>query len=377
VNVLALNAGSSTLKYKLFQMEPAPGGTGNLLIEGAEDHADASDIVKAAESAIERCQPSGIDAIGHRIVHGGSLFSQPTRMTPEVLTSLRSLKSIDPLHNPAETAMIEAGMRMLPTIPDVGIFDTAFHHTLPETAWRYALPRDISDRLGLRRYGFHGISHGYISKEISDRHSGDQRSKLVSCHLGSGASICAILDGKSVDTTMGMTPLEGLVMGTRSGDVDPGLLLYLLSTGQTTIDGLADLLNNKSGLAGLSGSSSDIRQLEKAAGEGDIRAELSLEIFAYRASKYIGAYAVALEGLDFIAFTGGIGEHSPKMRDRICRRLLFLGVELDEVINSSNNGITGLISRADARVKVWVVPANEELEVARQTAALLSSSLDT
>ena len=222
--------------------------------------------------------------------------------------------------------MIEAGLRLLPDAPAVAVFDTAFHRTLPDVAWRYALPAELSERLHLRRYGFHGLSHKYVSERLLHHLGRDPAgTRLITCHLGSGASVCALRDGKSVDTSMGLTPLEGLVMGTRSGDVDPGLLLYLLRTQGMTPDGLDDLLNHQSGLKGLAGQS-DVRELEQAADAGDERATLALDIFAYRVRKYIGAYAAALGGLDALAFTGGIGEHSPPMRARICRDLEFLGL---------------------------------------------------
>ncbi len=243
---------------------------------------------------------------------------------------------------------------------------------MPEIAWRYTLPRDLSDRLNLRRYGFHGLSYQYVSiKLLECLQRNAEGSKLIVCHLGSGASVCALRDGKSVDTSMGLTPLEGLAMGTRSGDVDPGLLLYLLRTQNMTAEQVDDLLNHRSGLLGLSGLSGDVRELETAARSGDKQAETALEIFVYRVCKYIGAYAAVLEGVDAVAFTGGIGQHSPTMRSRICRRLGFLGVYLDEARNSGTGNAPARISVDTSRVSVWMVPTNEELQIARETRTVI------
>lgn len=369
LNILALNAGSATLKYKLLAM-PAE----EVLADGSLDHPGGDGIVQAAQEAIERCRPQGIDSVGHRLVHGGARFTEPVRVTPEVMEELRGLRELDPLHNPTETAMIETGLRLLPDVPAVAVFDTAFHRTLPETAWRYALPRDMSDRLHLRRYGFHGLSHQYVSGRLLrclDR--GPEGTRLIVCHLGSGASVCALQDGLSVDTSMGMTPLEGLVMGTRSGDIDPGLLLYLLRSGAMTPEAVDDLLNHRSGLLGLSGRSGDVRELEQAARGGDGNAELALEAFAYRVCKYIGAYAAVLNGVDAVAFTGGIGERSPSMRNRICRRLAYLGLRLDAARNDAARGEPARINADAATVQAWVIPTDEERQIARETHGLLNA----
>ncbi len=365
MNILTLNAGSATLKYKLFRDEV-------ILADGTAEHDGGGGIVDAAEKVIADCARHGVDAIGHRLVHGGPHFSQPTRVTPEVMADLHSLRGLDPLHNPTETAMIEIGLRILPKVPAVAVFDTAFHQTLPEIAWRYAIPRDLADRLHLRRYGFHGLSHQYVSGVlIEDMGRGVAGTRLITCHLGSGASVCAIKDGKSIDTSMGLTPLEGLVMGSRSGDIDPGLLLYLMRAGHMTFDEVDDLLNHRSGLLGLSGSSDDVRELEKAEQNGDANAELALDVFAYRVTKYIGAYAAALEGVDAIAFTGGIGEHSSHMRSRVCKNLAFLGAHLDEAVNSQKFGKPTRISTANAGLQVWVIPTDEERQIAREVEGLL------
>jgi acetate kinase len=377
MNIVAINAGSSSVKYKLYDIQSGSNKSQSesLIAQGSEDCAGKNNIVKCAEAALSKCSKLGIDAIGYRIVHGGPTLFEPTRITPDVMGVMRSIKDLDPLHDPAELAIVESGLQKLPEMPAVAIFDTAFHHTLPEIAWRYALPRDLSDRLKVRRYGFHGISHRYVSEELLAKlGKKPDGTRLITCHLGSGASLCAVRDGNSIDTTMGMTPLAGLVMGTRSGDIDPGLVLYLLHVGKMSTEKLNDILNKESGLLGLSGISSDVRKIEAAARDGNSRAEMSLADFAYRASKYIGAYAVALEGLDAIAFSGGIGEHSPSMRSRICGKLALLGAKIDEAANSAATSLQAAeISAADSNVKIWVIPTDEEREIARETYNLLQN----
>ncbi len=370
MNILALNAGSSSLKFRLFAID---GDTETMLTEGEAERVGGDALASAAEKAVDQCRPLGIDAVGHRVVQGGSQFTHATRVSPEMLTELKTLRGLDPLHNPGEIALIEATQKLLPDVPEVACFDTAFHRTLPEVAYTYALPHELSARLGLRRYGFHGLSHQYVSERLLECLGRDAAgTRLVTCHLGSGASACALRDGKSVDTSMGMTPLEGLVMGTRSGDVDPGLLLYLLREQNMTPEQLDDLLNKQSGLLGISGVGSDMRDLEKAASEGNTQAALALDLFAYRARKYLGAYAAALGGLDAIAFTGGIGERSPAMRGRICAGLEFLGVLLDTGVNQSADGKEAVpISAAGSAVSVWVIPTDEERQMAREVAGVL------
>lgn len=368
MNIITLNAGSATLKYKMFAL-PAE----DVLAEGHVDHPSGKDIGQVAQEVIETCRGRGIDAVGHRVVHGGAKFSEPVHLTPDVLAALRSLKELDPVHNPVETAMIEAGLHALPNVPHIAVFDTAFHRTMPEVAWRYALPWEMSDRLGLRRYGFHGISYRYVSQRLLQCLGREETgTRLIVCHLGSGASVCAISGGRSIDTSMGLTPLEGLVMGTRSGDVDPGLVLYLLRTQGMTEAQLDDLLNQQSGLKGLSGRSGDVRVLEEASDRGDARAELALAAFAYRTRKYIGAYAAAIGGVDAIAFTGGIGENSAPMRARICRDMEFLGVTLDNARNgSATPPAIELLTADGSQVSVWMIPTDEERQIARETFALL------
>ena len=404
MNVLVLNPGSATLKFGLYQMPDLSKAATNansasVLASGVIERIgtpqselkilvatrepmlqpiEASTPAHAVEQIIRRLpayvgentqRPTAIDAVGCRVVHGGARLVKPTRVTASVLDELRALRELAPLHIPADVAVLERVQQSLPETPVIAVFDTAFHQTLPEVARTYALPVELCARYGLRRYGFHGISHAYVSERLIERLGrGAKGTRIITCHLGSGASVCAIRDGKSIDTSMGLTPMEGLVMGTRSGDVDPGLILYLIRTGGMAASEVDDLLNNQSGLLGLSGTSSDLRDLEQAAHKKDKLAELALEIFAYRACKYIGAYAAALEGLDAIAFTGGIGEHSASMRSRICRRLKFLGIHLEDEINQAAKGREAMkISVEDGAVQIWMIPTDEEREIAWST----------
>jgi acetate kinase len=370
MNILALNGGSSTLKYRLFRF--GQDGFEEALEGGKEEHAGAEELAAAARTAIDRCRQHGIAAVGQRIVHGGPAFSQTARVTPDLLETLRGLRPFDPLHNPADVALLEATRELLPDVPAAAVFDTAFHSTLPEVAARYALPQDLTDGLHLRRYGFHGISHRFVSERLLECLGREATgTRLVTCHLGNGASLCAIRNGRSVDTSMGLTPLEGLVMGTRSGDVDPGLLLYLLREQGHSAEQVDDLLNRRSGLLGLSGSSADVRRLSQAAAAGDPAADLALDVFAYRVRKYIGAYAAALGGLDAVAFTGGIGEHSADVRLRVCAGLEFLGIRLDPAVNAAASGGSMPSRIAVSATEVWVVPTDEERQIARETRALL------
>jgi acetate kinase len=328
MNILVLNPGSSSLKAATYEM---PVET--------------------------RVPEANIDAVGVRVVHGGSRFEEPALVDKAVLDEIGKLSSLAPLHNPIAVETIEKVRRERNGVPIVAVFDTAFHRTLPDIASTYAIPQD----LGIRRYGFHGISYAYVSKRLHALNAGD---KLIVAHLGNGTSVCAIRGGRSVDTSMGFTPMEGLVMGTRGGDLDPGAILYLLRNGRSDLD---DLLNHQSGLRGISGISGDMRELEASS---DPNAQLALDVFAYRAAKYIASYCVALDGVDAIAFTAGIGEHSAAMRQRICDRLAFLGIALDDAANRAPRTDERLISTGS--VGVWVIPTNEELEIARATYDLVS-----
>jgi acetate kinase len=346
MNILSLNPGSSSLKSGLFRFP-----------EETVLHGSAATVAEALAAF-------PIDAVGVRVVHGGSRFESPTIVDDAVLVAIRDLAGLAPLHNPLAVGVIEEVRRVLSGVPIVAVFDTAFHRTLPPVAFTYAVPPE----LGVRRYGFHGISYSYVSKRLSILRAGN---KLIVAHLGNGASVCAIRDGRSIDTSMGFTPMEGLMMGTRAGDLDPGVILYLLRNGKSEAE-LDDLLNHRCGLRGVSETSGDVRELEKAAADGDARAELALDIFGYRVAKYIAANCAALEGVDTIAFTAGIGEHSASMRQRICNRLRFLGVSLDETANHAASKEERRISSGS--VAVWVIPTNEELEIARATFGIATRS---
>jgi len=328
MKILVLNPGSSSMKSATYAM---PGE--------------------------ERVAEGNVDAVGIRVVHGGSRFETPAIIDDVVLDEIRKLSALAPLHNPLAVQTIEDVRRERNGVPIVAVFDTAFHRTLPNVVSTYAIPQD----LGIRRYGFHGISYAYVSKRLSALNAGD---KLIVAHLGNGASVCAIRGGRSVDTSMGFTPMEGLVMGTRAGDLDPGAILYLLRDGHSDLD---DVLNHQSGLRGISGFSGDVRELEASS---DPRAQLALDVFAYRAAKYIASYCAVLDGVDAIAFTAGIGEHSASMRQRICDRLRFLDVILDDAANRAPRSDERRISTG--RVGVWVIPTNEELEIARATYEMLN-----
>ncbi len=410
MNILVLNPGSATLKFGLYQMSDLSKASittdsGTVLASGivepigapqAElkmfvatqkpviEAVEATTTVQAVEQIIRRLlvylgetkTQAAIDAVGCRVVHGGARLVKPKRVTPTVLDELRALKDLAPLHIPADIAVLEQVQQSLPQIPVIAVFDTAFHQTLPPVAYTYALPVEVSAQYKLRRYGFHGISHAYVSERLIELLGrGAQGTKIITCHLGSGASVCAVRDGQSIDTSMGLTPLEGLVMGTRSGDVDPGLVLYLIRTAGMAANEVDDLLNNQSGLRGLSGLSADVRDLERAEREGDKRAELALQVFAFRARKYIGAYLATMNGADAIAFTGGIGENSPEVRAAICEGLSWLGIELDPERNSAHTAAhEGPISADSSRVAVYVIPTNEELLIARDTSILLHAA---
>ena len=340
MDVFVLNPGSSSLKFALYADD-------KLATDGKIEEIKAGEFPRATADAIRRVEGRKIDAVGVRVVHGGSKFVTPALVDDAVVQDIHDLVELAPLHNPLALEVI-GEVRATLHVPIVAVFDTAFHQTLPPVASTYA----VAPELNVRRYGFHGISYAYIASRI-------QRPRMIVCHLGNGASVCAMRDGRSVDTSMGFTPMEGLVMGSRAGDLDPGVVLYLIRRGNLDVD---DLLNHRSGLRGLSGISQDVRDLEKS---DDPRARLALDVFAYRASKYIGAYAVALGGVDALVFTAGIGEHSASTRARICDRLGFLGVALDPERNAAK--LTDERRIDSGSVEVWVIPTNEELEIARAT----------
>ncbi len=362
--VLVLNAGSSSLKVRL--LESAGGQVlANKLIERVG--SDVPDHAAALQLALADLPLGGVEATGHRVVHGGERFVQPTLLTPEVLDALDTLTPLAPLHNPPALAGIHAALDMLPGLPNVAVFDTAFHTTLPPEAFLYAVPYELYERHAVRRYGFHGVSHAYVAREAArllGRPLGELR--LITLHLGNGASACAVLRGVSVDTSMGFTPLEGLVMGTRSGDLDPALALWLAER-----DGAAaanTTLNRDSGLKGLSGVSGDLRDLHAAREAGNPRAQTALNVMVHRLRHYVGAYAAVLGGLDALVFTGGVGEHDAWIRAELIRGLGVFGFRLDSAANARHS--TRVTSGAPAAL---VIPTDEEGEIARQTAELLHS----
>lgn len=397
MKIIVLNCGSSSIKYQLFDMPTArviakglvdkiglkgsaikhTNEEGNKVTLDGEilDHQQGiafllGILISEKYGCISRLEE--IDAVGHRVVHGAEAFSGSVLISEEVVEALEKSSELAPLHNPPNLSGIYAMQQLLPEVQQVGVFDTAFHQTMPEHVYLYAIPYILYEKYKVRRYGFHGTSHKYVSAracEILGVPIENQR--IITCHLGNGSSIAAIKDGKSYDTSMGMTPTEGLVMGTRSGDIDPGALLYIADKEETSISYTNTLLNKFSGMVGISGVSSDMRDLEEAANNGNHRAQVARDMFAYRAKKYIGAYAAALSGIDIIVFTGGIGERDAEIRKQILKGLGFLGVTL----NPETENIKGaevLLTTSDSRVKVLVVPTDEELMIAKDTFELVN-----
>ena len=306
------------------------------------------------------------------MVHGGEKFNKSVLLTDEVLKVFEECTDLAPLHNPANLKGVRAVQELMPGLPQVGVFDTAFHQTMPKEAFMYALPYDLYEKYGVRRYGFHGTSHRYVSQRVCEFLGvKPEGKKIITCHIGNGASIAAVKDGKCVDTSMGLTPLEGLIMGTRSGDVDGGALTFIEKKLGLDADGLSDLLNKKSGMLGITGVSSDMREIEKAFEEGNERAKLAFDMYFYRIRKYIGAYAAAMDGCDIIVFTAGVGENQPSLREEVCKKLTYLGVEIDVEKNKNLRGKETLISTPESKVAVCVIPTDEELMIASDTMALL------
>ena len=395
MNILVINCGSSSLKYQLINSETegvlAKGlceriGIDGMLTyqpEGGEKekseiamptHTEAINAVLAAltneKSGVIKSL-SEVGAVGHRVVHGGEKFTSSCLINDESMKAIEECNDLAPLHNPANLIGSRACQELMPGVPMVAVFDTAFHQTMPDVAYTYGIPYEYYEKYKVRRYGFHGTSHSYVSKRTAEivGKPYDQM-KIIVCHLGNGASISAVNCGKSVDTSMGLTPLEGLVMGTRSGDLDPAIIDFVGKKEGLSLDEMNEVLNKKSGMLGISGVSSDGRDLEAAAETGNKRAQLALDVFDYRVIKYIGAYAAAMNGVDAIAFTAGIGENNIKMRKDVCSSLTYLGVKLDEEKNNVR-GEERIISADDSKVQVLLVPTNEELAIARETLALV------
>ena len=387
VLVLVLNAGSSSLKFNLFDMQKelsiAEGmaeriglAEANLActIEG-DKRKEAMHLPthrEALEAILERLRATvlhdtPIHAVGHRVVHGGPKYGDSVLITEEVVKDIETFAMYAPLHNPANALGIRTAMEAFPNVPHVAVFDTAFHHNMPDYARIYGIPYELSQKYGIRRYGFHGTSHAFVAARTAILLCRPLRAlKIVTCHIGNGTSICAVDGGKSVETSMGMTPLQGVIMGTRSGSIDASVVEMLMEYEHLDQKGVTDLLNKKSGLLGISGVSSDFREIELAADQGNDRARLARDLLPYSVRKFIGSYATVLDGLDAITFTAGIGTHSVYVREKVCSKLTFLGVKLDPEANEHGTG-ERIISTPDSRVVVTVVPTNEELMIARET----------
>lgn len=396
MKIFVINCGSSSLKYQLINMEneevEAKGLVERIGIEGSVlkhqpkngdkvvIEADMPTHKEALKNVIDALMHEKygvikdmkeINAVGHRVVHAGEKFACSVVITEEVINALKECIDLAPLHNPPNIIGIEACQQLMPGVPMVGVFDTAFHQTMPKEAYIYALPYELYEKYGVRRYGFHGTSHKYVSQRAAAMLGKNiEDLKIVTCHLGNGASVAAVKHGKSIDTSMGFTPLEGLAMGTRCGDLDPAIVKFVAEKEGLDLNGVDKLLNKQSGVLGVSGVSSDFRDIEEAAEKGNERAELALKIFAYRVRKYIGAYAAAMGGIDAIVFTAGLGENSDVMRASICEGLEFLGVEVDPAKNNVR-GKEVDISKDGSKVRVLLIPTNEELMIARDTKELV------
>ncbi|KLU39180.1 MAG: acetate kinase [Peptococcaceae bacterium 1109] len=395
MKIFVLNCGSSSVKYKLYDMEGE-----RVLAEGRVERVGQENATITHQSTgkekITKTMPilehtvaisetlhlllhpehgvlnslDEIDAVGHRVVHGGESFSESTLIKEDTKDILDSLAELAPLHNPANVMGIRAAERLMPHTPQVAVFDTAFHSTMPSHAYLYAIPFNLYQKHKVRRYGFHGTSHLFVTQKAAEMIGKDIKDlRIVSCHLGNGASIAAVQGGQSVDTTMGFTPLEGLMMGTRSGDIDPGAIFYLMKTYDLSLHEIDSLLNKHSGLYGIAGVS-DMRDIEKKMSEGDRLAQMAFDMYEYRIRKYIGAYIAAMGGIDALVFTAGIGENTPSLRTKLCQNLSYLGIELNEELNQKR-GEPLDITTEDSKVRVFVIPTDEELVIARDTATIV------
>lgn len=397
MNVLVLNCGSSSIKYKLFDMVnkdviaqggiekiglkgsflklTLPSGEKKVLEKDIPEHTVGVEFILKTLIHPEFGAISSLDeinAVGHRMVHGGERFSESVLLNKEVLDVFTACNDLAPLHNPANLKGVNAISSILPNVPQVGVFDTAFHQTMPNYAYLYGIPYELYEKYGIRRYGFHGTSHRYVSQRVCDFLGvKPEGQKIITCHIGNGGSIAAIKDGKCVDTTMGLTPLEGLIMGTRSGDIDAGAVTFIMEKEGLTPSGVSNLLNQKSGVLGISGVSSDMRELLAACEEGHEKAILAEKMYYYRIKKYIGAFAAVLDGVDILLFTGGVGENQFEMRRDVCKALGYLGIELNYELNDKIRGKETVISTPNSKVKVVVIPTDEELLIASDTMDIL------
>lgn len=397
MKVLVLNCGSSSLKYQLLDMtteralaegvcerigidnsfiKNKSNGEKNKIEKNLENHSDAVklviDVLTDEKMGVIK-DVSEIEAIGHRLVHGGEKFTKSVLITDDVIKSTEECVPLAPLHNPANLIGVKACQEIMPNVPMVGVYDTAFHQSMDKKSFLYALPYEYYEKYGVRRYGFHGTSHKYVSNRISEVMNKDLKDlKVISCHIGNGASLCAINKGKVQDTTMGLTPLEGLMMGTRCGDMDPAIVKYVMGKENISIDEMDTILNKKSGFLGVSGISSDMRDVENAASEGNERSKLAIKMFEYKIVKYIGAYAAAMNGVDVIIFTAGIGENGIETRQNVCEAISFLGVDFDSDKNDFR-GEEREITKEGSKVKVYVIPTNEELMIAKDTMDIVNN----
>ncbi len=397
MKILVLNCGSSSIKYALYDMDSksimTSGGAERVGLDGAfvkvklangekktimHDIPEHTEGVKFIFSLLTDPEIGvikdlkEIDAVGHRMVHGGEKFNKSVLLTDEVLKTFEECSDLAPLHNPANLKGVRAVQELMPGLPQVGVFDTAFHQTMPKEAYMYAIPYELYEKYGVRRYGFHGTSHRYVSQRVCEYLGVKaEGKKIITCHIGNGGSIAAVKDGKCVDTSMGLTPLEGLMMGTRSGDIDGGAVTFIEKKLGLDADGMSNLLNKKSGLLGVSGISSDMREIFQANQDGNERAKLAFEMYCYRVRKYVGSYAAAMNGCDIIVFTAGVGENQADMRESVCSGLSFMGVEIDNEKNKTIHGEEAVISTPNSKVTVVVVPTDEELMIASDTLALL------
>lgn len=392
MNILVINAGSSSLKYQLFNMKTeevvAKGLCERIGIDGKYTYQGAGDKVKGDHAMATHSDAIAfvikmltdetygvikslkeIDAVGHRVLHGGAEFSESVVVNDAVIAAIKKCIPLGPLHNPANLMGIEACEKAMPGVPQVAVFDTAFHATMPEKAYMYGIPYEYYEKHAIRRYGFHGTSHRFVSAKVAEVLKKDAKElRIVTCHLGNGSSMAAVKGGKCVDTTMGLTPLEGPLMGTRSGSIDPAIVGFLSETENMTASEVVNMLNKKSGVLGVSGISSDFRDLEEATNNGNHRAQLALDMFAYQVKKYIGSYAVAMGGVDAIVFTAGVGENSNTVRKMVCENMEFMGIKIDEAKNDVRGTVD--ITAEGSKVKVLVIPTNEELVIASDTMEL-------
>ena len=397
MKILVLNCGSSSIKYALYNMDTkevmTSGGAERVGLDGAfvkvklangekkqimHDIPEHTEGVKFIFSLLTDPEIGvikdlkEIDAVGHRMVHGGEKFNKSVVLTDEVLKVFEECSDLAPLHNPANLKGVKAVSELMPGLPQVGVFDTAFHQTMPDYAYMYAVPYELYEKYGIRRYGFHGTSHRYVAKRVCDFLGvNPEDKKIITCHIGNGASIAAVDCGKCVDTSMGLTPLEGVMMGTRSGDIDGGAVAFLQKKLNLDADGISDLLNKKSGVLGITELSSDMREVEAACEKGEPKALLAMKMYNYRIKKYIGAYAAAMGGVDIIVFTAGVGENQWSTRQESCEGLEFLGVEIDKELNKGLRGVEKVISTANSKVTVCIIPTDEELMIATDTMNLL------